>query len=239
VTYSNVKTDSKPSFCSIQILYVSFGLFQVLEWAKYNFRWATTHGILPCVIINLTKTKPKCRSVKSKTKYAITASIGTKRQSCRKALLIALVNWSSASVSTSIKVEVFGSLLVWGFQVSPNIMPRRKYISSSYKQLLLSIHKHFGVYHSAVEKIIHNWKTFKTAVYLLSSGRPCKFTPRADTVIRNGKNPRATSPRFCFFMFVWVFFALPGSYPAFNVPWKWEVRPLKRNFFSCNWQQCL
>ena len=42
------------------------------------------------------------------------------------------------------------------------------------------ISKLFGVHHSTEGKIIHKWKTFKTAFNLPRSERPSKFTPRSD-----------------------------------------------------------
>ena len=39
----------------------------------------------------------------------------------------------------------------------------------------------YGAHHSTERKIIHKWKTFRTAVNLNRSGRPSKFTPRSKT----------------------------------------------------------
>jgi len=69
-------------------------------------------------------------------------------------------------------------------------MPKRKDTSSDLREATAAAHKSpkgykaisklFGVHHSTVRNIIHKWKTFKTAVNLLRSGRPSKFTPRSD-----------------------------------------------------------
>jgi len=67
-------------------------------------------------------------------------------------------------------------------------MPRRKDISNDLREAIVAAHqsgkgfkaisKLFKVHHSTERKIIHKWKTFKTAVNPPRSGRPSKFTPR-------------------------------------------------------------
>ena len=42
------------------------------------------------------------------------------------------------------------------------------------------ISKEFDISHSTIQKIVYKWKTFKTTATMPRSGRPSKFTPRAD-----------------------------------------------------------
>lgn len=79
-------------------------------------------------------------------------------------------------------------------------MPRRKDISTDLREAIVATHqsgkaisKQF-VHHSVAIKIIHKWKTFRTAANLLRSGRPSKFTPRSDRAVltETAKNPKAT-----------------------------------------------
>jgi len=42
------------------------------------------------------------------------------------------------------------------------------------------MYKLFRIHRSTERKIIHKWKAFNTALNLLRSGRPSKFTPRSD-----------------------------------------------------------
>jgi len=50
------------------------------------------------------------------------------------------------------------------------------------------------VHHSAVRKIIHKWKTFRTVVNLPRSGLPSKFTPSSDCAMLR---ETATNPKSC------------------------------------------
>uniref|UniRef100_A0A4W6CXH4 Sleeping Beauty transposase HTH domain-containing protein n=1 Tax=Lates calcarifer TaxID=8187 RepID=A0A4W6CXH4_LATCA len=69
-------------------------------------------------------------------------------------------------------------------------MPRRKDISNEVREATVAVHqswrdyqaifKQFKVHHFTVRQIIHKWKTFKTVVSLVRSGRPSKFTPRSN-----------------------------------------------------------
>uniref|UniRef100_A0A3Q4I1B2 Uncharacterized protein n=1 Tax=Neolamprologus brichardi TaxID=32507 RepID=A0A3Q4I1B2_NEOBR len=46
-----------------------------------------------------------------------------------------------------------------------------------------AISRQFEVHHSTVKKIIHMWKTFKTAANIPSIGHTSKFSPRSDRAI--------------------------------------------------------
>ena len=81
------------------------------------------------------------------------------------------------------------SLLLCSIQVCVNTMPRRKDISNDPREAIVAAHqsgkgykaisKLFRVHHSTERKIIHKWKTIRTAVNLPRSGRLSKFTPRS------------------------------------------------------------
>lgn len=57
------------------------------------------------------------------------------------------------------------------------------------------ISKEFDISHSTIRKIVYKWRTFKTTATMPGSGRPSKFTPRADRKMLKEviKNPKMSS----------------------------------------------
>ncbi|KAK3546906.1 hypothetical protein QTP86_003779 [Hemibagrus guttatus] len=70
--------------------------------------------------------------------------------------------------------------------------------SKGYKK----ISKEFVISHSTVQKIIYKWRTLKTSANMARSGRPSKFTPRADRKMLKdvSKTPKITGSTgsFCY-----------------------------------------
>ncbi|KAK3534511.1 hypothetical protein QTP86_016580 [Hemibagrus guttatus] len=84
-------------------------------------------------------------------------------------------------------------------------MVRSKELSEAFRKKIVDayesgkeykkISKEFVISHSIVQKIIYNWRTFKTTENMTRSGRPSKFTPRADRKMFKdvSKNPKISS----------------------------------------------
>uniref|UniRef100_A0A3Q3A0Z3 Sleeping Beauty transposase HTH domain-containing protein n=1 Tax=Kryptolebias marmoratus TaxID=37003 RepID=A0A3Q3A0Z3_KRYMA len=76
-------------------------------------------------------------------------------------------------------------------------MPCRKYISNDLREADVAAHqsgegfktisKQFGVHYFTLRKILHKWKTLKTAASFLRSGCLSKFTPRSNCGQRNSR----------------------------------------------------
>lgn len=84
-------------------------------------------------------------------------------------------------------------------------MVRAKELSEAFRKNIVAayesgkgfkkISKDFEISHSTVRKIVYKWRAFKTTANMPRSGRPSKFTPRADRKMLKevSKNPKMSS----------------------------------------------
>lgn len=84
-------------------------------------------------------------------------------------------------------------------------MVRSKELSEAFRKKIVDayesgkgfqkISKEYKISHSTVRKIVYKWRTFKTTANMPRSGRPSKFTPRADRKMLKevSKNPKMSS----------------------------------------------
>ena len=84
-------------------------------------------------------------------------------------------------------------------------MVRSKELSEAFRKKIVAayesgkgfkkISKEYKISHSTVRKIVYKWRTFKTTANMPRSGRPSKFTPRADRKMLKevSKNPKMSS----------------------------------------------
>ena len=93
----------------------------------------------------------------------------------------------------------------FAIEVCGVIMPRSKEFCKAFRKKVVDayesgkgfkkISKLFEIHHSTVRKIIYKWRRFQTAANLFKTGRPSKFSPRADRLMQKGvsKNPKISS----------------------------------------------
>lgn len=139
-------------------------------------------------------------------KCSLTAPIESERIRSSQMLLIkhTLINWSSVSVTTSLKEEIQGLCWSGAFRSGYHIYPGVDVPANSPQDLRLllpiSLGKVIRPFPDKMKPIIplafHKWKAFKTVANFPRSGRPSKFAPGSSCAVlrETAKTPqRATS----------------------------------------------